>query len=203
MRRILLSAATLLAVAPLLHAQLPVGWSARLDNAQMALADVKFVTMGPGLHLTTGPHVILWREADRTDGRFHTEVTITRTKAPAHPESYGLIFGGRDLAGPNQTYLYFLVRGDGKYYIRKREGTTVSNVVSGWTDHAAINKADAAGKVTDKLEIAATATTVRFLVNGQLVHEMPTAGLNLEGHVGLRASHALDLHLDGFVVHKM
>ncbi|HUG28040.1 MAG TPA: hypothetical protein VMK53_07050, partial [Gemmatimonadales bacterium] len=69
--------------------------------------------------------------------------------------------------------------------------------------HAAIHKADEAGKVTDKLEIAATATTVSFSVNGQVVHEMPTAGLNLEGHVGLRASHALDLHLDGFVVHKM
>jgi hypothetical protein len=199
----LLSAATLLVAAPLLHAQLPTGWSARLDNDQMSLADVQFVTMGPGLHLTTGPHVILWREADRTAGGFHTEVTITRTKAPAHPESYGLIFGGRDLATPNQTYLYFLVRGDGKFLIRKREGATVSDVVDSWTDHAAIHKADEAGKVTDKLEIAATATTLRFSVNGQVVHEMPTAGLNLEGHVGLRASHALDLHLDGFVVHKM
>lgn len=203
MRRMLLSATALLLTAPLLHAQLPAGWSARLDSERMSLDNVQFVTMGPGLHLTTGPHVILWREADRTAGRFHTEVTITRTKAPAHAESYGLIFGGRDLAGPDQTYLYFLVRGDGKFYIRKREGTTVSNVVSAWTDHAAINKADAAGKVTDKLEIMATATTVRFSVNGQVVHEMPTAGLNLEGYVGLRASHALDLHLDGFVVHKM
>ncbi|HUG27867.1 MAG TPA: hypothetical protein VMK53_06175, partial [Gemmatimonadales bacterium] len=125
MRRMLLCAATLLVAAPLLHAQLPTGWSARLDSDQMSLDNVKFVTMGPGLHLTTGPHVILWREADRTAGRFHTEVTITRTKAPAHPESYGLIFGGRDLGSPNQTYLYFLVRGDGKFLIRKREGAAV------------------------------------------------------------------------------
>lgn len=182
---------------------LPPGWSARLDSPTASLANVQFATMGGGLHLTTGPHVILWREADRTTGRFHTEATITRTKAPAHAESYGLIFGGRDLSGAGQAYYYFLVRADGKFLIRKREGTTVSNVTAGWADGEGIAKADADGKATDKLEIAATATTVRFSVNGKVVHEMPATGLNLEGFVGLRASHSLDLHIDGFVVHKL
>lgn len=203
MRRPLSLVAALLLAAPLLHAQLPAGWSARLDSDRMSLDNVQFATMGTGLHLTTGPHVILWREADQTSGRFHTEATITRTKAPAHAEAYGLIFGGRDLAGAGQTYLYFLVRGDGKFHIRHRTGATVANITSGWTDHAAIGKADAAGKVTDRLEIAATATTVRFSVNGQVVHEMPVGNLNLQGAVGLRASHSLDLHIEGFAVHKM
>lgn len=203
MRRTATALATLLLAAPLLHAQLPAGWSARLDSDRMSMDNVQFATMGTGLHLTTGPHVILWREADRTEGRFHTEATITRTKAPAHPESYGLVFAGRDLNSANQTYLYFLVRGDGKFLIRKREGATVTNVNSGWTDHAAIGTANEAGRVTDKLEIAASGTTVTFSVNGQVVHEMPAAGMNLAGAVGLRASHSLDLHIEGFVVHKM
>lgn len=203
MRRTLFTAAALLATVPALSAQLPAGWSARLDSDRMSLDNVEFRTMGTGLHLTTGPHVILWREADRTAGRFHTEATITRTKAPAHAESYGLIFAGRDLNGAAQTYLYFLVRGDGKFLIRKREGTAVSNVAGAWADHEAINKADEAGKVTDKLEVLSNGSVVRFSVNGKVVHEMPAAGLNLEGHVGLRASHALDLHIEGFVVHRM
>jgi len=208
MSRPVFAVALALAVTPIAaQAQaggsLPPGWSARLDRPTAAMAEVKFATMGGGLHLTTGPHVILWREADQTAGRFHTEATITRTKAPAHAESYGLIFGGRDLAGEGQAYYYFLVRADGKFLIRKREGATVTDVTTGWADGAGIAKADAAGKATDKLEIAATATTVRFSVNGNLVHEIPATGLNLQGVVGLRASHSLDLHIEGFVVHKM
>lgn len=203
MRRMLLPLALLAALPPVVRAQLPAGWSARLDSDRMSLDNVQFAPMGAGLHLTTGPHVILWRDADRATGGLHAEATFTRTKAPAHPESYGLFFAGRNLTGPDQTYYYFLVRGDGKFLIRKREGASVASVVSGWTDHDAIHKADAEGKVTDKLEVAVSGSTVRFSVNGQVVHELPAAGLNLEGQVGVRASHSLDLHIEGFAVHRM
>lgn len=223
MKALALSAALALVAAPLAAqggrdpdmavaggGALPTGWSSRLDARTANAADLKFVTMGPGLHVTSGPATILWRDADRTDGKFHTEVTITRTKAPPHPEAYGLFVAGRSLTGDAQTYLYFLTRGDGKFLISKANGTVaatgkpmVSAVSQDWTDHVAVAKGDDAGKATDKLEIAADGTKLRFSVNGQLVHEMDAAGMDLSGVVGLRINHNLDVHIAGFVVHKM
>ena len=78
------------------------------------------------------------------------------------------------------------------------------NVTSGWTEHAAVGRADANGKVSDKLEIdASKAGTVRFLVNGQAVHEMAADANAINGLIGLRVNHNLDVHVDGFAVHKV
>ena len=49
---------------------LPAGWSARTDDEGKE-ADVKFVTMEKGYHVTLGPATILWRAADKVDGTFH------------------------------------------------------------------------------------------------------------------------------------
>ena len=181
---------------------LPAGWSARVDK-DAAMTNVKFETMGPtGLHATTGPAVILWREADKGAGAFHTEATFTQTKAPQHAEAYGLFVGGKDLKGAGQAYTYFLVRQDGKFMVRTRTGAATANVVA-WTDNAAVVKADAAGKATNKLEIAVAKGEVTFSVNGKAVHTMPAAAGATDGIVGLRVNHNLDVHIEKFGVHKM
>ena len=182
---------------------LPEGWSARLDRGG-ELTNVKLAPMGGGIHVTTGPHAIFWRGTDRANGAFHAVATIARTKAPAHSEAYGMFFGGKALDGEGQKYTYFLVRGDGKFLVKERNGAETRNVTSGWTAHAAVARADEGGKVSDKLEIDATKSgTVRFLVNGQVVHEMPVAAGDANGVVGLRVNHNLDLHVEGFEVHQM
>jgi hypothetical protein len=111
-----------------------------------------------------------------------------------------MVFAGKDLAGEGQSYVYFLVRGDGKYLIRKRTGATTSDIVA-WTDSDAIQKADAAGKATNKLEIDASGAKVGFLVNGKTVHQMAMA--DVAGIVGLRVNHFLDVQIEGFAVHKL
>lgn len=184
---------------------LPAGWSAHLDQASANMADVKFVPMGAGLHVTTGPAVILWKEADAVKGPFHTLATFTQTKAPTHPEAYGLFAGGQDLKGATPTYIYFIVRGDGKFMINKMGGGTRTTLVP-WTDNDAIVKQDATtGKATNKLEIDGKVdpSKIAFKVNGKVVHEMPAAGTDLNGAVGLRVNHNLDVHIDGFAVHKL
>ncbi|HEU5219921.1 MAG TPA: hypothetical protein VFU23_14775 [Gemmatimonadales bacterium] len=189
---------------------LPAGWSARADGGA-PLDNVKFVTMGTGLHFTTGPAVIVWKETDAVKGPFHTLATFNQTKAPAHPEAYGLIVGGNDLSGAGQTYIYFLVRGDGKYTVRKRTGDAVTNLTTGgdrngWLDNEAVAKQDATtGKASNKLEIDGKVdpSKVSFKVNGKTVLELPAAGLSLDGRVGLRVNHNLDVHVDGFAVHKL
>jgi hypothetical protein len=182
--------------------KLPAGWSARVDK-DAAMTNVKFETMGPtGLHVTTGPAVVLWKETDKGTGGFHTEATFTQTKAPQHAEAYGLFAGGKDLKGEGQTYTYFIVRQDGKFMIRSRTGATTANVVA-WTENAAVVKADAAGKATNKLEIAVAKGQATFSVNGKTVHTMPMAAGAMDGIVGLRVNHNLDVHIEKFGVHKM
>jgi hypothetical protein len=213
MKLMMFSAAALLTAMPLAAqgaGTLPAGWSLRLDTRSASAADVKVAIMGTGLHVTTGPSGILWRAADATEGRFHTEATITRTKAPTHPEAYGLFVAGRDLTGDTQTYLYFLTRGDGKFLISRANGIVaasgrpaVTHVTQGWTDHGAVAKANAAGQSTDRLEIATADGKIRFSVNGQVVHELDATGMDLRGIVGLRVNHNLDVHVEGFVVHRL
>jgi hypothetical protein len=115
-----------------------------------------------------------------------------------------MFYGGTALNGEGQKYTYFLVRGDGSFLVRERNGAETRNVTSGWTENAAVNRADASGKVTDKLEIdASKAGTVRFLANGKVVHEMAADANAINGIVGLRVNHNLDIHVDGFEVHRV
>ena len=177
---------------------LPAGWTARPDKGDASMA--KFTAMGGGFHVAPGQAAVYYREADKVSGKFHTLVTYTQTKAPEHPEAYGMVFAGKDLAGEGQSYVYFLVRGDGKYLVRKRTGATTSDIVA-WTDSDAIQKADAAGKTTNKLEIDASGAKVGFLVNGKTVYQMAMA--DVAGIVGLRVNHNLDVQIEGFAVHKL
>ncbi len=179
---------------------LPDGWQARADRANAQMQNVKFVTMGDGYHVTLGPSVILYNPAQRAEGAYRARATFTQTKAPQHPEAYGLLVGGQNLDAPNQDYLYFLVRGDGKFLVKHRAGAETHTLVD-WTEHAAITRADAAGKATHALAIEATAEDVRFLVNGTEVAKLPRAAqLNTDGVVGLRINHNLDVHVAGFGV---
>lgn len=181
--------------------QLPTGWMSRTDNDKAA--EFKFAAMGNGWHVTTGPASVFWRNTDRVTGDFHASATLIQTKAPTHPEAYGLIFGGDALNGQAQKYTYFLVRGDGKFLVKSRNGAETSNVTSGWMDNAAIVKADAAGKASNKLEIVATGDKVSFMANGTQVYEMTATPAQINGIVGLRINHNLDVHVDNFEVMDM
>jgi hypothetical protein len=176
---------------------LAAGWTMRLDRPGAPTAALKFVTMGSGLHATTGPSAIFWNPATSATGAYTVEASFTQTRAPAHPEAYGLLVGGRDLAGERPEYLYFVVRGDGKFLVRHRAGTEL-HTLQEWTAHPAVKAADAAGKATNALRIRTTGDSLLLDVNGQQVGGFARpAGLNLDGLVGLRVNHQLDVHIDG------
>lgn len=182
---------------------LPAGWSARPDG-QGEVKNIKFAVMEPGYHLTLGPATILYREKDRANGPFHTLARFNQMKNPTHPEGYGLFFGGQALNGNGQKYTYFLVRGDGTYLIKQRNGEKTSEITKGWTAHPAVKKADAQGKATNLLEIDAkqNSAKVDFKVNGQTVHTADAKSQDTKGIVGLRVNHNLDVHIEGFDVHQ-
>jgi hypothetical protein len=182
---------------------LPVGWSARSDE-EGDLKSVKFVIMEPGYHLTLGPATIFYREQDRVTGPFHTLATFHQMKKLEHAEGYGLFFGGENLTLGNQRYIYFLVRDDGKYLIKWRDGANTTEITKGWTASPAIKKGDAQGRATNLLEIDAKLdpAQVSFKINGTTVHTADTKSMRTKGIVGLRANHNLDLHVEGFAVHQ-
>jgi hypothetical protein len=180
---------------------LPAGWMGRTDRATDKLTDAKFVAMGSGFHATSGPAAIFWNPKTITSGPFTASTTLTQTKAPMHPEAYGIFFMGKDLDTPTQSYMYFIVRGDGKYLVNHRAGEAVHKLIP-WTDNAAIVKADANGKATNKLTVDATkADSVRLLVNGTQVAALPTSQFGgTNGLVGLRVNHNLDVHIGDLTV---
>ena len=191
---------------------MPPGWFARLEDSTASIANVKFAPMGNGFHFTTGPAGIYWRDADAVPGSFHTVATFTQTKAPTHPEAYGLFVAGKDLKGGNASYVYLIVRGDGMFSIRQggAAGTPSTNLTqggnrNGWLANEAVAKQDSTGKATNMLEIAGDATTKKltFKVNGKTVAELDAPGGNVAGIVGIRMNHNLDVHVAGFAVHKM
>jgi hypothetical protein len=191
---------------------LPAGWSYRLEDATASIANAKFVAMGSGFHFSTGPAGIYWREADAVTGSFHTLATFVQTKAPMHPEAYGIFVAGKDLKSGTASYVYLIVRGDGMYSIRQggAAGSPSTNLTTGgnrngWLASDAVVKQDSAGKATNKLEVAGDAATkkLKFSVNGKQVAEIDAPGGSVAGLVGIRMNHNLDVHVDGFAVHKM
>jgi hypothetical protein len=188
------------------HAQqggtVPAGWTVRADKGDASGAKIQ--TMGKGLHVTTGPAIILYRANTDGSGPFHTLATFTQTKPSKHPEGYGLFVGGKGLDGAARQYVYFLVRQDGSYLIKRRDGEQTSDVSKGWVQSAAVKKADAKGSATNLLEVdnKRDPTRVAFLVNGQEVYATDAKGMALDGIVGIRTNHNLDVHIEGFDVHR-
>jgi len=180
---------------------LPSGWSGRTDRADAKLEDAKFVTMGQGFHVTSGPAAIYWRAENATKGPFTATATFRQTKAPMHPEAYGLFFAGKGIEGADQSYAYFLVRGDGKVMVKHRAGKDVHTLMD-WTDNAAVHKQDSTGAATNTLTVdASRADSVRLFVNGAPAAAIAVAQLgNIDGAVGLRVNHNLDVHVSGFTV---
>ena len=180
---------------------LPAGWMGRTDDAKAKIADAKFVTMGTGFHVTSGPAAIYWTEKMKATGPFTASATFQQTKNPMHPEAYGLVFQGSKLDKPDQSYVYFLVRGDGKFLVNHRAGADVHKIVP-WTDNAAVQKADDKGVATNTLTVDATRPdSIRLLVNGKQVHALNGGHVgSADGYVALRVNHNLDVHISDVAI---
>jgi hypothetical protein len=184
---------------------LPPGWHARTER-NAPLTNVKFAAMGTGYHATLGPATIFWRDADTISGNYHIVATFAQTKAPQHPEAYGLIMGGRNLADSTQSYTYFIIRtmpDRAEFSIRRRAGYAARpTAVVDWTANAAVKAADAEGKATNELSVAVAGGKVTFYVNGTEVHSANAADVDVNGIVAYRVNHNLDVHLGPLGIHK-
>jgi hypothetical protein len=179
---------------------LPSGWQARLDRANASLSNVKFVPGSDGYRVTLGPSGIFFNPGHTAGGEYTAQARFTQLAPTPHPEAYGLLIGGRELDGPNQDYLYFLVRQDGRFMIRHRGGAEV-HTIQEWTEHPAINRVVGEAGATNTLAIEAGPRRARFLINGvQVANFADVAHLNTAGIVGLRINHNLDVLVQDFAI---
>lgn len=188
---------------------IPAGWRVRTEpNRQTGqpapLDNVKFTNMGPGgMHTTVGPAAIYWRDRDTISGNYHVVAKMIQMKNPAHPEAFGIFIGGKNLADAGQTYTYLLVRPvDGMYSIRRRTGyTTRPTAIVEWTASDAVAKADSTGNASNELSVEVRGGKAKYMVNGKEVYTGDATDLN--GVVGYRVNHNLDVHLGPLGIHKL
>jgi hypothetical protein len=187
-----------LALCPtLLAAQLPAGWTARPDEGGK-VAEVKLDPMGPGWHVTTGPGGIIYRAADKATGDYEFSAKLHLFPEKGHGEAYGLFVGGSDLAGAAQKYTYFVIRGDGTWKVKRRDGAKTSDVTPGWTANSAIVKGKPDGSVANLVTIAVKGGKVSFQVNGTEVYATEASKVDANGTPGLRINHMLSVHVENY-----
>src|SRR5690242_6900338 len=148
-------------------AALPTGYVAQLDRANASASDIAYTQKEPGRwEVRTGPAHILYQPSDTANGKYTASATFEQVEAPAHPEAFGIFVGGSGLGDPaTRKYTYFIVRGDGKYMVKARNGTAVRTIAD-WTASPAIPKQDSAGKGLYGIKVASDGKTARVSVNG-------------------------------------
>lgn len=179
-----------------------LGWQVRADDPKADVSKLTFVEMKPGWHITTGPvSGVLFHPGMTGTGNFTAQSSVYFFPPKStHEEAYGLVVGGKDLAGAAQSYTYFLARNDGKFMIKRRDGAATSTIM-GWTDTDAIKKwKQGESPALNVLRIEAGAKNVVFKINDKPVATRPRATTPVDGVVGLRANHFLDLHLRDLTV---
>lgn len=205
--RIAILAVTLTMLASGLVAQeqkRPANWKVRFDRASAKDADLSFVEMDRGWHITTGPAGILYNPANASEGEFRIKSNIFLfDPGRRHREAYGIIFGGHDLDGDGQAYSYFLLRDTGEFLIKVRKGGTTETVVPWTASDAIVGHPGGDASVENSVTIVCGSETVDFLINGEKVTSVPRADLDVNGIVGLRVNHALNLHVAELTIEKM
>lgn len=186
--------------------EVPVGWETRFDRDDSSVtignnpdsADVYFVNMTPGWHLTTGPAGIFYHPASMAQGEYTANMEVYLFDPGERLEGYGLIVGGRDLDTDEQNYVYFLIRNDQKFIVKQREGAE-AYVLQGWTESPAITQYDRETQqnALNRISVDVQSDRVALRINDTEVYSMESPP-NLDGIVGIRANHGLNLHISDF-----
>ena len=178
----------------------PDGWVVRVDRPDRGTPDdVLFTSMAPGWHITTGPASLMYHPDSTASGDYHLESNVFLFDPGERNEGYGVFFGGSGLEGADQLYTYFLLRQDGRFLIKVRDGDGTA-VVRDWTEHPAIrtwaSRAEGDATVENRLIVHVQGSDVLFIVNGATVAQMPRSELPAtDGLYGLRVNHSLNLHV--------
>ncbi len=177
---------------------LPKGWELRFDHPSAKVTQIKFEKKGNDLQFTSGPAAIYYETKDKFPKAYIVQGYFVQEQKTAHPEAYGLFVGGDSLQSDSQHYLYFLVRQDGKFLIKSRNGSATPVIVN-WTSNPAVRSMNSKGKTENFLSIVVLHNQVDFLINGKHIRSISKSKLPFtEGYAGLRINHNLDVLVQGF-----
>ena len=183
------------------------GWKQRIDRSTSATdpdpaGEVKFMAMGGGFHTANPSAAIFWNPKNVANGNYTLKATFAQNQRSSHPNYLGLLFGGKDLDGPAQSYTYFTVAQNGTWLVKQRNGEAIKDIVARAANPAVV-QLDASGKATNTLEVRVLADKIDYVVNGTVVGSSPKTGVPTDGIYGFRINHALpEVMITGLSVSK-
>jgi hypothetical protein len=210
-RYLALAVATVAIASATLSAQSTAGWKQRIDASTDAsdpdpAGEVKFTAIAGGFHTSNPKAAVFYNPANTISGTYTLKGTFAQNERSSHPNFIGLVFGAKDLAGPSESYTYFLVAPqNGSFLVKQRTGAGPRDTkdVVARTPHMAIKQLDASGKATNELEVRVGADKIDYVVNGTVVTSTPKTGINTDGIWGMRVNHALpDVTITGLSTSK-
>lgn len=190
----------------------PANWQVRLDKPDKSViisadkdsADIFFVNMVPGWHITTGPAGIFYHPKSTATGTYTASTKIHLFDPKGRNEAFGIFFGGQNLDRSNQSYIYFLLRNSGQFLVKKRMGKE-TKLIKDWTNTEAMKTfgPDTESSVPNTLSVQVAENKITFLVNNQNVYSMPAGEITTDGIVGLRINHRLNVHVEDLKVEAL
>jgi hypothetical protein len=194
------------------------GWMGKIDAREASggakLEDSKLVTMGTGLHVTTGPAVVYWNPANTASGNYTVKATFSEREFMGlndHPHPYGIVIGGNDMGTDNQSYLYCAAYGNGNFIVRGfGPAAFAMNGGRQGQMNEAVNKAAGKGQpVTQEIAVTVSADKVECAINGKTVASYPKSDIvaagklkSTDGLYGIRFGHNTDAHVAGLAMTK-
>lgn len=193
------------------------GWMGAVDakeaKAGMTIDSAKFVTMGQGMHATTGPSTTYWNPTMKGTGDYTVKATFSEREYSAlnnHPHPYGIVIAGNELGTDNASYLYCAAYGNGNFIVRGFGPAPFQMNGPRGGSHPAVNKAEAKGKpVSQEIAMSVKGDKVSCSINGQEVASYTKAEVTgagklktTDGMVGFRMGHNTDAHIAGFTMSK-
>jgi hypothetical protein len=210
-RYLALAVATMVIASATLSAQSTTGWKQRIDASTDAsdpdpAGEVKFTAIPGGFQTSNPKAAVFYNPANTISGTYTLKGTFSQNARSSHPNFIGLVFGGKDLSGPMESYTYFLIAPqNGMYLVKQRTGAGNNDTkdLVPRMRHDAIKQLDASGKATNSLEVRVGADKIDYVVNGTVVTSTPKAGVSTDGIWGMRVNHALpDVSITGLSATK-
>ena len=193
------------------------GWMGVVDakeaKAGLTVDSAKFVSMGSGMHATTGPAITYWNPSMVGKGDYTVKATFSEREymgLNSHPHPYGIVMAGNDMGTDNASYLYCAAYGNGNFIVRGFGPAPFQmNGPRGGTNEA-VHKAEAKGKpVSQEIALQVKGDKVSCVINGTEVASYSKAELvaagklkSTDGMVGFRMGHNTDAHISGFSLGK-
>jgi hypothetical protein len=191
------------------------GWEGSVDPAEgragMTLDTARLAQEGEALHITTGPAVTYWKADATASGDYTVKATFTEPKymnLNSHAHPYGVFIGGNDMGSANQSELYCVAYGSGKFVVRGFGPAPFKLNGFFGKSNAAVHKAPGRGQpVTQDISLSVTASKVECSINGAVVASYDKAALvgggklkSTDGTYGLRFAHNTDVLVSGLAM---